>query len=337
VSRSINSKLSRLTQVELREAWTSESGDFTPWLAQPENLELLAETLGLALELEAQEKDVGPFRADVLCKEIGTDHWVLIENQLERTDHTHLGQLITYAAGLKAVTIVWISSQFTEQHRAALDWLNEITGGHFNFFGVEVELWQIGDSPIAPKFNVVCKPNDWSKRVTEGAEGELSELKQLRLQFWTEFRDLAVKRSKLIKPRKPTPHYWMNFALGRSGFWLTAIASTFDSVSKTSDVHELRVGLVIDNDKSKRYFEMLSAMKPRVEKQLGEELIWHSEEGTRKCDIYARHSADLEDRSRWPEYHNWLLTKLDTFHRTLAPIVTNLNADEPAAIVAPAP
>jgi hypothetical protein len=106
--------LGRLERVELRNVWISEATSFTPWLARPDNMAVLAETLGIDLELEAQEKAVGPFRADLLCKDIGTDRWVLIENQLEKTDHSHLGQLLTYASGLEAVTIVWIAARFTK-------------------------------------------------------------------------------------------------------------------------------------------------------------------------------------------------------------------------------
>ena len=142
--------LGRLERVELRDIWLSEASDFTPWLAQKENLDILGQTLGIVLELEALERPVGPFRADILCKDIGTDRWVLIENQLERTDHNHLGQLLTYASGLEAVTIVWIAALFTEEHRSTLDWLNRITDESFRFFGLEVELWRIGDSPPAP-------------------------------------------------------------------------------------------------------------------------------------------------------------------------------------------
>ena len=116
-----NQSLGKLIRVELREIWTSEHGDFTPWLAREENLAILAESLGIDLELEAQEKAVGRFRADILCKDIGSCAWVLIENQLERTDHNHLGQLLTYASGLDAVTIVWIAARFTEEHRSTLD------------------------------------------------------------------------------------------------------------------------------------------------------------------------------------------------------------------------
>ena len=128
-------------------------------------LEILGKEIGIDLEVEATEKHVGPFRADILCKDTINGNWVLIENQLEPTDHKHLGQLLTYATGLKAVTIIWIAERFTEEHRATLDWLNNITDETLNFFGIEVELWKIGDSPSAPRFRMVSKPNDWTKSI----------------------------------------------------------------------------------------------------------------------------------------------------------------------------
>ena len=161
--------LGRLEKVDLREYWKREDTHFTPWLAQEENISLLGDTIDMELEVQGQEANVGPFRADVLCRNTADDTLVLIENQLERTDHTHLGQLITYAAGLDAVTLVWVVQRFTEEHRAALDWLNRITDDDFHFFGLEIELWQIGDSVAAPKFNLVAKPNDWSKSVRDAA------------------------------------------------------------------------------------------------------------------------------------------------------------------------
>src|SRR3954454_2225369 len=192
----MNKSLGRLEKVELRNIWLSEASDFTPWLARAENIVILSETLGIDLELEAQERAVGPFRADILCKDIGTDRWVLIENRLEKTDHTHLGQLLTYASGLEAVTIVWIAARFTEEHRSTLDWLNKITDDSFRFFGLEVELWRIGDSPAAPKFNIVSKPNDWSHSVAQAVkaidEGELSETRVLQRNYWTGL-NLALK------------------------------------------------------------------------------------------------------------------------------------------------
>ena len=217
--------LGRLTKVDLRQAWISEPGDFTPWLAQPENIVLLGEAIGIELEVESQEKSVGPFRADILCRDTTDRHYVLIENQLERTDHTHLGQLLTYAAGLDAVTIVWVAGRFTDEHRAALDWLNRATTTGFNFFGLEVELWQIGNSPYAPKFNVVSQPNDWSRTVRDqaAAAGQMSSNEQLHFDFWTQFREF-LGRQWQRSPGDPTVQgsYWTNASVGRTNFYLSA-------------------------------------------------------------------------------------------------------------------
>ena len=174
-------KLGKLEKLQLRNYWRNEGTDFTPWLAQEENIQLLSEAICIDLEVHGQEKGVGPFRADILCKDTTTDHYVLIENQLEKTDHTHLGQLMTYAAGLDAVTIIWIAQRFTEEHRAALDWLNRITDDTFNFFGIEIELYKIGNSDPAPMFNLVSKPNDWAKSAKKSTINQnLSEIKLLQ-------------------------------------------------------------------------------------------------------------------------------------------------------------
>lgn len=132
--------LGKLEKVELRKIWKHEASEFTPWLAQEDNIRLLGDTIGIELGIESQEEQVGPFRADILCKDTANNNWVLIENQLEKTDHNHLGQLLTYAAGFDAVTIIWIAQKFTEEHRAALDWLNERTDENVTFFGLEIEL-----------------------------------------------------------------------------------------------------------------------------------------------------------------------------------------------------
>ncbi len=142
------------------------AGSRLGWLGE-ENIALLGEAIAIDLEVEEQQKPVGPFRADILCRDTDSGNWVLIENQLERTDHVHLGQLLTYAAGLDAVTVVWVPPTFTEEHRAALDWLNKITERRFNFFGLEIEASRISDSPIARKFNLVSKPNAWIEEVKD--------------------------------------------------------------------------------------------------------------------------------------------------------------------------
>ena len=188
--------LGRLEKVDLREYWKREDTHFTPWLAQEENISLLGDTIGMELEVQAQEANVGPFRADILWRNTADNSMVLIENQLERTDHTHLGQLITYAAGLDAVTLVWVVQRFTEEHRAALDWLNRITDDDFHFFGLEIQLWQIGDSVPAPRFNLVAKPNDWSKLVKDAAaRGGLTESQQARVEYWLSFNAFLEDQS----------------------------------------------------------------------------------------------------------------------------------------------
>jgi hypothetical protein len=154
-------KLGHLERVDLRQVWMKESEDFTPWLA--DNLQELGQALNIELELEAEEMSVGNFRADIVARDLQTQGWILIENQLERTDHSHLGQALTYAAGLKASTVVWIAYHFTDEHIAALDWLNSITDDGVRFFGVQVELWSI-DDVTAPRFNVVSRPNTWVKK-----------------------------------------------------------------------------------------------------------------------------------------------------------------------------
>jgi len=322
------SKLGRLTRVDLRDAWKDESQEFTPWLAQEENIKLLGDTLGLELEVEAQEKSVGPFSADILCKDTANNTSVLIENQLEKTDHTHLGQIMTYAAGLDAVTVIWIARKITEEHRAALDWLNRITEENINFFGLEIELWKIGDSPIAPKFNIVCQPNDWSKIIKETVKKEeLSETKKLQLEFWTEFRKFMEDSESSVRCQKPWPQNWMNHAIGRSGFYLSSIVSAYDSELKTY-TGEIRVELTIDNESAKQYFRLLQGHREQIENEIGEELTWRNPEDKRMCRIYVRKPVDISEREAWPEMQKWLKEKLELFDKVFRPRIKNLVLEE---------
>jgi hypothetical protein len=313
-------ELGRLKKVDLREAWVSESTHFTPWLAQCENLELLGEAIGIELECEAQEKNVGPFRADILCKDLSTEHWVLIENQLERTDHNHLGQLLTYAAGLEAVTIVWIAERFTDEHRAALDWLNQHTDEGINFFGLEVELWRIGESPLAPKFNVVCKPNEWTRSIAESAKqieaGPVTGAKHLQLQFWTQFREHLEDGQSTVKPRKPLPQHWMNFKIGHSQIKMMATFSTAKD----------RVGaFLVMKDATKSYYQQLLAQKTQIEAEVGSPLEWEELPGKIESRIALRRvGINAEDQSTWPAWFQWLQDKLERFQKVLGPRVKQL-------------
>ncbi len=322
----IGQQLGRLRRDDLRSVWISEAADFTPWLAQPENIALLSETLGLELELEAQEKAVGPFRADILCRDLANGQWVLIENQLERTDHGHLGQLLTYASGLEAVTIVWVAARFTEEHRATLDWLNKITDETFRFFGVEVELWRIGASQAAPKFNVVSKPNDWSHSIADGvraiAEGELSETRVMQRDYWAGLNKvLDAQRGPVSGNKKPQPQSWMSFPIGRSGFNLHGVMIRPKS--------QIRAELYIYGDRAKALLAMLKEQKEEIERELGYALDWEELPSRRDCRVSSYLTGvDPEDESDWPRQHDWLAKRLNDMHRVLAQRVSALDADE---------
>ena len=321
----VNQSLGRLMRVNLRQVWGNEANDFTPWLALEDNLKLLGETVGIELELEAQEAEVGPFRADLLCKNTADDSWVLIENQLERTDHLHLGQLLTYAAGLEAVTIIWVAERFTEEHRAALDWLNQITGEKFAFIGLEIELCRIGESPVAPKFNIVSSPNDWARTVQSAAQRStpLTDVKQTQLNFWTAFKEYMEQQRSSVRCQKPYPQHWMNHSIGRSGVHLSSITSGWNSETKAWDP-EIRVELAIDAKDSKSFFGQLLQQKEEIESEIGHPLVWYNPPDKRMCRIYLRRSADFFNAEDWPGQHEWLRTNLETFHKVFAPLVMRL-------------
>ena len=321
----IGAALGKLETVNLRDVWSSESGDFTPWLAQEENLALLGQAIDLDLELEAQEKNVGQFRADILCKDTRTGNWVLVENQLERTDHSHLGQLMTYAAGLDAVTIVWIAESFAEEHRAALDWLNEITDEQINLFGLQIELWQIGNSPIAPRFNVISKPNNWTKTVAEvrraAASGEITETRQLQQEYWAGLMETLRQRNSPVKTTKPQAQSWMTFAIGRSNMNLTASLNT---------LHDwINAQFTVTGPDARAFFGLLKQQKEQIEQQLGSPLIWDEQpnRAERRIQIMLR-DTDPTNRSDWPRQHQWLAERLEALYRAFAPRVKGLNAAE---------
>lgn len=318
--------LGKLVKVELRDIWISESSDFTPWLARENNLSILGETLGLELELEAQEKAVGPFRADILCKDIGTNAWVLIENQLERTDHSHLGQLLTYASGLEAVTIIWIAARFTEEHRSTLDWLNRITDETFRFFGVEVELWRIGESPAAPRFNIVSKPNNWNKLVTQAAraidDSELTSTKALQLAYWGALGGALVSGGgPLAKERKPQPQSWMAYSIGRTGFSVNA--------SMARPKRQVRAELYMSSPNAKAFFHLLHAQKAVIEAELGYSLDWEElPEGKDSPISTPLNQIAPEDQADWARQHEWLAGRMNDFYRVFVNRVRALDAGE---------
>ena len=312
--------LGKLDSINLREVWANEASDFTPWLAMRENLDYLGETIGIDLELEMQEKNVGPYRADLLCRDTVNDTYVLIENQLEKTNHSHLGQLLTYAAGLQAVTIVWVSSNFTDEHRAALDWLNSITPDEISFFGLEIEAWRIGSSQVAPKFNIVSKPNDWTKGQagirTRFSSSEITDIQKNQLEYWAELRNYLESNNSLLNARKPRPQYWYNFAIGRSKFHLSARIKSRDKI--------LECVLIIKDPNAKQHFAKLKEKQSEVERASGMSYTWREMRGDKSSDVTIATDGDPSARDDWPRQLEWFKSTLEKMHEAFSPIIRDL-------------
>lgn len=200
--------------------------------------------------------------------------------------------------------------------------MNEKTDENINFFGLEIELWKIGTSPIAPKFNVVSKPNDWTRSVQRAAEGEMTATRQLQLKFWEAFRDYMQQNSK-IRCQKPAPQHWMNHSIGRSGFGMCSIISTWDS-EKSAWGSEIRVELVITDKRSKEYFARLEERQGEIEKAVGEKLIWKNPEEKHQSKVIVRLASDFSDEKNWPKQQVWLREKLEKFQAVFGPIVREL-------------
>jgi len=316
----MDEKLGQLEKVDLRKVWNDEAGQFTPWLAQEENLKLLGDAIGIPLELVRTEQPVEEFSADIHCRDMDSDMPVLIENQLERTDHSHLGQIMTYAAGLEAAVVVWVAQRFTEAHRAALDWLNEITEEKFGFFGVEVELWRIGGSAIAPKFNIVAKPNDWARDVRASARGQgLTKHQLLQAEFWAKYvESMAGSR---VKCGPAMPKNMISHPTGNGAMGLYSVASMFRQGGPAGKAPELRVEFGVQMDEPGPVFEWFKQRRKDIEAALGAELVWDSDTYVRYYRAYLPKDGDMRERDRWPEQHKWLRENIEKMYDAFTPLI----------------
>ncbi len=316
-------KLGKFEKVELRDCWKTEDKDFTPWLAKPENVEILSDTIGISLEVQGVEQGVGPFRADILC--VDTDnfesdgkHYVLIENQLEITDHKHLGQLMTYAAGLDAVTLIWISSKFTEEHRATLDWLNRITDETFRFFGIEIEVYRIGDSLPAPRFNVIAKPNDWSKVVKRNASNQTaSEVGLLRNEYWQSLKNFAVQNNSFLNLKFGDRSYSGAYKFGKTGFGLDFGIPARKKV--------LEVWLWMHRENHKVNFDKLySSCYEKSLEIFGSDIVWDRKDNGNSSAIILRKDADYSDKKDWDNQFRWFIENGEKFAKFFKPEIEKL-------------
>ena len=291
----------KLNKVDLREIWRHEALDFTTWLAKEENTAILSEEIGLDFYVIETEATVGSFSVDILAEEENTGNKIIIENQLETTDHDHLGKLITYASGLEAEYIIWIFKDIREEHRQAIDWLNEITRSGISFFAIQMEVWKIGDSLPAPKFNVISSPNNWAKAVRASKDGEtLSESNLFQLEFWEGLSTYLKNQNSFLKPRKPRAQHWYDFAIGTSEAHLAFIVSVKDDF--------IRCDFYINNNKA--LFKELEGQKDSIEKELGFSMDWQELPNAKASRIAIKKSFDdVKDENNINSAYAWFMER----------------------------
>ena len=302
-------QLFKLEKVDLREVWKHEALDFTNWLAKPENLESLSDEIGIDISLIQTEASVGNFNVDILAEEENTGRKIVIENQLEATDHDHLGKIITYASGFDAEIIIWIVKSVRDEHKRAIDWLNEHTDENINIFVIQMEVWRIGDSPYAPKFQIIAKPNDWAKVVKKTtSQTELSDIKILQFEFWSKFKEFVQDKNGGIKLRKVYPQHWYDISFGFSN---AHIALTVNSQSE-----QMTCEIYIPD--SKQLFSALFENKEKIEKELSEELVWEELPQKKASRIKLINKGNFSSQENWDKYHLWLFEKVTNFQKVFS-------------------
>lgn len=298
--------LGKLKKIELREGWKHEANDFTKWLAQEENLALLGDEIGFDIKLIQTEAKVGSFNVDILAEEENTGNKVIIENQLEISDHDHLGKVITYASGYDAKVIVWVVKDIREEHRNAIDWLNENTNEDIGFYLLKIELWQIENSLPAPKFEVISKPNDWAKAVKSSAEStELTETKIKQLEFWDAFKSFAKQNNTKLRFQKSYPQHWTNISIGSSD---CHIALTINSRDK-----QYACEIYISNNKE--LYTKLFENKNEIENELGDKLEWMELPEKKASRIKLFTLGDFDNQMEWNKAFEWMQEKAENFQK----------------------
>lgn len=283
---------------DLRSIWKNEATDFTPWLAEDENISILGDAVGLDITVDEQESAVGDFSVDIFAKETGTDRKIIIENQLEDTNHDHLGKLITYASGKSADIIIWVVKHAREEHRSAIEWLNNHTDEKIGFFLCEIKLYKIGNSEPAVKFEVIEKPNDWAKEIRN--KDSLNPTEQARQEYWSAFNEYAFQNNEFAKTfgrRKPSTDHWMDLSIGSSACHIAILQVRKDS--------KIALEFYIGDDKE--LFHHLFEKKDMIEKETGLTFDWRELPEKKASRILTFKHADFDNKSEWESQFDWII------------------------------
>ena len=294
--------IGKFVEVDIRDLWKHEQYDFSEWLSKEENIENLNDILGLTLVDISKEAYVGSYRCDIFAKDETTGTKVIIENQLEASNHDHLGKIITYASGLDAKVVVWIVKQAKEEHRSAIEWLNNNTNNELNFFLIELHAYKIDDSNPAPMFEVIEKPNGFIKNTKAiNNQDNLNKSQSERLEFWNKCNEVVEQNGKPFNIRKATTDHWYDVALGTSEAHIS-----INLVNKSSYV-------VIDvyiND-NKELFDKLMDKKDIIESELGFKLVWDRLDNGKASRIkYRIKGLNFDDHSNYEELMKEIIDKV---------------------------
>jgi len=310
----LSDKLGIIKYLNLNKVWPHEEKDFTPWLAEEMNLTALSKVLGLELHFEQIEVKVGPYSADILARD-GRGGLVVIENQFGRTNHDHLGKLITYGATLGASAVIWIAEHFTEEHQRAIEWLNERTNDELSLYAVRPKVIQVDDSKPAVEFELVERPNDLVKSI-EKTISEASEAQKLQLEFWTLFKKRLLEKKVVPSAETPRPQYWFSVPLGRTYIHLSNILNT--------DSGKVGLRVYISNKVAESAMGELLTQKQAIEHEVGTTLQWNPNPENKDKIISLVRDIDLENKSSWPNQIEWLVDMNAKFRAAFMPRVKNL-------------
>lgn len=308
--------LGKIKKVDLREIFKDEARNLTPWLSESENLAVLSDEIGVEIKLVQVEASVGRYNVDILAEEETTGRKIIIENQLEITDHDHLGKIITYASGHDAGIVIWLCKEIRDEHRRAIDWLNEHTDEDLDFFAVRLEVWKIDDSKPAPKFEIVASPNEWAKTIRNKPSGEITDTKIQQFEFWTQFKDWVQVNDKKIRLQTPRPQHWYDVSMGTSEAHIALTINTRDSA----------MGCEVYINKNKDLFIFLQDNKADLEKSLGVTLEWIDAAKASRIKV-SRSGFSLHDTQQMDDYFTWLYTNLTRFKSTFSPYIDRFKSE----------
>ena len=319
--------IGELKRIDPREVWDNE-GTFSDGLA--DNLGRVGDKLHMSLERSEREKSIGRYSADIICHDSLNDVSVVIENQFTKTDHDHLGKMITYAGGVSAKVVIWVSPYFHEEHRAAIEWLNEVSGEDIGFFGITLEIFQIGDSDFAPYFKISAQPNDWRRRLS-GSSGSsrkspLTESELRMAAFWDDVRAVINVEQVDLVPRDTKHGNWLMFGLGAKFNWMRIV---FDSEHSSYKVEVVLYGRKRNPSYSTKWFDFLQASRNEIEAEIGDKLVWTPPTQNVEVSIhFPANEINLDQEEKWPEHIKQMLDCAVRLDRAFRPRILEFVENE---------